>query len=183
VLNAQESADLLGAHVETIRRLARKGSLPAYKVGKDWRFNRVSLLNWSQAGPILQKKASLLAVDADPQERVRINCFLENAGYRVILVADGNEGLARIREHPIDLVLLNLNLTGMPGPVFIREIRTVHSQLPLIVVTGRRDSRLMLDTYHYGPFMVVPKPIEQASLLAAVRMTLRGTLSKRHAPQ
>jgi excisionase family DNA binding protein len=183
VLNAQEAANLLGAHVETIRRLARKGSLPAYKVGKDWRFNRVSLLSWSQAGPISQKKATLLAVDADPQERTRMHCFLENAGYRVILVADGKQGLVRIQEHPVDLVLLNLNLTGMPGPAFIREIRTTHSLLPLIVVAGRRDSRLMFDTYPYGPFMVVPKPIEQASLVAAVRMTLEGTLSKRQAPQ
>ena len=38
VLNAQETADFLGAHVETVRRLARRGQIPAFKLGKDWRF-------------------------------------------------------------------------------------------------------------------------------------------------
>lgn len=33
VLDAQEATGLLGAHVETLRRLARKGAVPAYKIG------------------------------------------------------------------------------------------------------------------------------------------------------
>jgi excisionase family DNA binding protein len=32
-------ADLLGVHVDTVRRLAREGRLPGYKVGKLWRFS------------------------------------------------------------------------------------------------------------------------------------------------
>ena len=44
-LNTHQAAALLGAHVETIRRLARKGAIPAFKVGKDWRFRKSSLLS------------------------------------------------------------------------------------------------------------------------------------------
>ena len=40
VLIAQEAAEFLGAHVESIRRLARSGAIPSYKIGKDWRFQR-----------------------------------------------------------------------------------------------------------------------------------------------
>ncbi|MBI4776937.1 MAG: helix-turn-helix domain-containing protein [Deltaproteobacteria bacterium] len=47
VLNAKEAADLLRAHVETIRRMARRGDIPAFKMGKDWRFHRQALLRWS----------------------------------------------------------------------------------------------------------------------------------------
>ena len=46
VLNTQETAALLGVHVETVRRLARSGALPSFKVGKDWRFRRDALLQW-----------------------------------------------------------------------------------------------------------------------------------------
>ena len=56
VLNSQEAARLLGAHVETIRRMARRGAIPAYKIGKDWRFNKIALLNWSQSNPALEKR-------------------------------------------------------------------------------------------------------------------------------
>ena len=46
VLNTQETAAFLGVHVETVRRLARSGALPSFKVGKGWRFRRDALLQW-----------------------------------------------------------------------------------------------------------------------------------------
>ena len=46
VLNTQATAAFLGVHVETVRRLARSGALPSFKVGKDWRFRRDALLQW-----------------------------------------------------------------------------------------------------------------------------------------
>ena len=179
VLSAQETADLLGAHVETIRRLARKGSIPAYKVGKDWRFNRASILNWSLAGPVPQRKATILAVEADSNERMRLNRFLERAGYRVVSVADGEDGLTWMQEHAVDLVLLNP--TGMPGSFFIREIRNTRPQLPLVIATDGNDHRLLMEAYLYGPFILVPKPIGRVSLVSTVRMILEGTLSKQQA--
>lgn len=183
VLSAQEAADLLGAHVETIRRMARKGSLPAYKLGKDWRFNKASLLSWSQSGPALQKKAIILSVDSDPYERAQISRFLEKAGYRVVSVASGKEGLAWIREHPVDLVLLNLIQTGTLGPLFIREARKANPQLPIIIVTDGSEIHLVMETYQSGPFILVSKPIERASLVSAARMILEGTLSNQQASQ
>jgi len=49
VLNAKEAAAYLKAHVETIWRLARRGEIPAFKVGKDWRFYKDALRSWSIA--------------------------------------------------------------------------------------------------------------------------------------
>jgi excisionase family DNA binding protein len=48
VLNAKEAADYLKAHVETLRRMARRGKIPAFKVGKNWRFHRDALRRWSE---------------------------------------------------------------------------------------------------------------------------------------
>jgi excisionase family DNA binding protein len=48
VLNASEAARFLRAHVETVRRLARRGELPSFKVGRDWRFHRQALLRWAE---------------------------------------------------------------------------------------------------------------------------------------
>jgi excisionase family DNA binding protein len=47
VINAREAAVFLKAHVETIRRMARRGEIPAFKVGKDWRFHKNALQIWS----------------------------------------------------------------------------------------------------------------------------------------
>jgi len=48
VLNAKEAAEYLKAHVETVRRMARRGEIPAFKVGKDWRFHKELLRQWSE---------------------------------------------------------------------------------------------------------------------------------------
>jgi excisionase family DNA binding protein len=48
VSNAKEAAAFLKAHVETIRRLARRGEIPAFKVGRDWRFHQDAVRRWSE---------------------------------------------------------------------------------------------------------------------------------------
>lgn len=46
VFTIKEVADYLGLHPGTIYRLARDGSIPAFKIGSDWRFNRESIDRW-----------------------------------------------------------------------------------------------------------------------------------------
>jgi excisionase family DNA binding protein len=46
VLNALEAAELLRMHPVTVRGLAKEGLIPAKKIGKEWRFNKLALLDW-----------------------------------------------------------------------------------------------------------------------------------------
>jgi excisionase family DNA binding protein len=46
LLTAQEAADLLGIHHQTIRRLARQGRVPAIRLGKYWMFRASELDAW-----------------------------------------------------------------------------------------------------------------------------------------
>jgi excisionase family DNA binding protein len=49
ILNAKEVAQYLHLHLLTVHKLAREGKLPAFKVGKDWRFRRSALEEWMRA--------------------------------------------------------------------------------------------------------------------------------------
>lgn len=50
VMTLEEVANYLRVHPSTIYRLVKKGQLPAFKVGSDWRFNQESIDTWrSQA--------------------------------------------------------------------------------------------------------------------------------------
>ncbi len=50
ILTLEEVADYLRVHPSTIYRLVKKGKLPAFKVGSDWRFNLAAIESWrSQA--------------------------------------------------------------------------------------------------------------------------------------
>jgi excisionase family DNA binding protein len=46
VLNAEEAAQLLRTSAWTVREEARRGNLPARKVGREWRFHRDAIVAW-----------------------------------------------------------------------------------------------------------------------------------------
>lgn len=46
VMNSSELAQMLGVHVNTIKRLALAGEIPARRVGRNWRYNRDTIREW-----------------------------------------------------------------------------------------------------------------------------------------
>ena len=46
VLTLKEAAEYLNVHRDTLRRRAKNGTIPAFKIGTDWRFYKSSIDNW-----------------------------------------------------------------------------------------------------------------------------------------
>ncbi len=174
VLNAQEAADFFKAHVETICRLARKGDITAYKIGRDWRFLRDALINWAETHQIQQKQHCVLVIDDEQGIRKMVGHFLEAEGYQVLLASSGIEGLMQLENKTVDLILLDLNLPGMNGSEFLRRCREADRDLPVIVITGYPDDDLMAEAMRYSPITLVAKPVERKRLMHAVHTVLNG---------
>jgi excisionase family DNA binding protein len=49
ILEAKDVAKYLHLHLFTVHKLARQGKLPAFKIGKDWRFRKVAIEEWVKA--------------------------------------------------------------------------------------------------------------------------------------
>lgn len=175
VLNAQEAADFLGGHVETIRRLARKGEIPAYKVGKDWRFRRSALLVWINEHPKQQKSPCILVVEDNENDAILVKILLDANGFYVLLAADGRSGLEVLHDEHVDLVLLDLRMPVMNGPEFLCELRNWNEDLPVIIHTGYPDGDLIKAAMRYGPFTLLAKSVPGTALLQAVHSAIKGS--------
>ena len=46
VMNIKEVADYLGVHTSTIYKYAQRGTIPAFKIGSDWRFSQKHINLW-----------------------------------------------------------------------------------------------------------------------------------------
>ncbi len=46
LVDSQEAAKLLGIHPKTLQRMARRGDVPAIRIGKFWRFRVSELDTW-----------------------------------------------------------------------------------------------------------------------------------------
>jgi excisionase family DNA binding protein len=183
VLTTQEAAAMLGAHIETVRRLARRGAIPAFKVGKDWRFSSQALRRWAAAQQeTRQQQPTVLVVDDDASVTKLMRRCISPLGCLVLTSGTGSEALDIIRWQPVDLVLLDLYMPEMNGAEFIAQFRQKQENTPVIIVTGHPESDLLVRAMQFGPLLLLQKPVQKAPLLSAVNLALQGRLSGQDSP-
>jgi len=80
--------------------------------------------------------AKVLVIDDEPNVRALLDVLLRSQGYAVTLADNGWTGLQLYRlEHP-DVILLDLNMPKLNGLAVLKQIRSVDSTQPVIVLTG-----------------------------------------------
>src|SRR5688500_18222030 len=82
-------------------------------------------------------RAKILVVDDDPNVLRVMKRGLAYAGYSVNEAATGESALANAREHPPDLVILDVMLPRLDGLEVCRRLRSGHPQLPILLLTAR----------------------------------------------
>jgi two-component system KDP operon response regulator KdpE len=116
----------------------------------------------------------VLIVDDEPQilRALRINLIARQ--YEVATAADGTQALAAARDQHPDIIVLDLGLPDMDGVEVIRTLRT-WTLVPILVLSGRTDSRDKVDALDAGADDYVTKPFSLDELLARVRAVTRRT--------
>ena len=118
----------------------------------------------------------VLVVEDDEVTRAKLAGYLEAAGYRVSEASDGRELREIMTGETVDLVLLDINLPGEDGLDLTRYIRN-HSDIGIILVTGRTDDVDRIVGLEIGADDYVTKPFNPRELLARVKTLLRRTTS------
>ncbi|HET6847379.1 MAG TPA: response regulator transcription factor [Gaiellales bacterium] len=114
----------------------------------------------------------ILLVEDDATIREMTQLSLQRDGFTVETAADGPSGLEAFRDHPPDLVLLDLMLPGLDGVSVCRAIRE-SSVVPVVMLTARSDALDVVVGLEAGADDYVTKPFEPAVLAARLRAVLR----------
>ncbi|MCR5859405.1 response regulator transcription factor [Mesorhizobium sp. J428] len=77
---------------------------------------------------------------------------------------------------PFDLALLDLNIPGVQGFDGLLQIRTSHPRLPVVIVSGHEDSRIISQALSYGAAGFIPKSSRKADLASAIRDVMEGAV-------
>ena len=172
LMTAHEAASFLRVHVETVRKMARRGEIPSHKVGSDWRFRKRALLDWSERHRVRSAPATMLIISGDRTARDAILEPLDRAGHR-LLIADSLElGIERLVEESPCLVFLDAQLVAPEGLAALARLRETHPDLPLVVVVGYSDSGMLHQIAHHPPLMLLAKPVGQRQLDRTVNAAL-----------
>lgn len=178
LMTLEEVSGYLRVTKKTIYRLLRRGSIPAAKVGHQWRFNKASIDEWLQEKSS-GARASILVVDDEEIIRTLFQETLEELGHRVAAVGTGSEALELVEKQDFDLVFLDLKMPKMVGDELFGRIKTIKPRLPVTIITGYPDSGMMARALAQGPFGVMNKPFNESDIIAAVNAFLQIATPKK----
>lgn len=117
----------------------------------------------------------ILVVDDEVHILELLKYNLEKEGYEVATATDGVACLASVREHPPDLIILDIMLPGLDGLEVCRRLRaqTETAAIPLIFLSARGEEMDRVLGLEIGGDDYVTKPFSPRELLARVKARLR----------
>lgn len=120
-----------------------------------------------------QEKLRLLIVDDEEASRYGIRRGLTTFGYNVSEAESAEAARALLRQQPADLMLLDVNLPGMSGLDFLRELQTptvANGNPPLvIIITAHGSERMAVEAVKAGAYDYLSKPFELDDLRLVVK--------------
>ncbi len=127
---------------------------------------------WRQYRGSVSTTATVLVVDDEKVLRDLVRPYLEAEGFSVVEARSGPEALHILRQGGVDLAILDVMLPGEDGFSVLRQARKF-SDVPVIMLTARRDEDYRVSGLRQGADDYVVKPFSTSELVARVVANLR----------
>jgi DNA-binding NtrC family response regulator len=114
----------------------------------------------------------ILIVDDDDDLRRMLGDLFQEQGYRVCDAASAEVALERVREREIDAVLSDVNMPGKSGLELVGELRRVHPETPVVLMTAFASVASAVDAMRAGARDYITKPFENDIALLAIERAL-----------
>ena len=101
---------------------------------------------------------SILVIDDEEVMRDVLGTLLRQAGFRVTVAADGQEGLALSRKHSFDAAIVDVMLPEMGGIEVLEELKKIDPDLVVLMITAFASVETAITAMKKGAFDYVAKP-------------------------
>lgn len=119
-----------------------------------------------------QGRVHILIVDDEPEVRALLRAGLEPEGFAVSEAGDGAGLMAALDAGGVDLVTLDVRLSGEDGFTLAREVRARHN-VPIVMISGKGDMIDRVVGLELGADDYIAKPFHMREVLARIRAVLR----------
>ncbi|HLF97980.1 MAG TPA: response regulator [Methylococcaceae bacterium] len=117
---------------------------------------------------------TVLTVDDSPSIRQMVSFTLKSAGYEVVEASDGQDGLDKARNKPMDLILTDQNMPRMDGVTLIKTLRGMPSykSTPILMLTTESGDAMKQQGKAAGATGWLVKPFDPQKLLEVVKKVI-----------
>jgi len=130
--------------------------------------NKLKLLTKVTEGNVMTTKEKILIVDDAAFMRMMVKDILTKNGYEVVEAEDGNDGLAKFKEHRPALVIMDIVMPNMDGIDALKQIKKVDGGAKIIMLSAMSVPSHIADSLIAGAVDFVAKPFQADYLTAAV---------------
>jgi len=116
--------------------------------------------------------STVFVVDDDPSMRASIQGLLKSASLRSESFGTAEEFLRNRRPEGPSCLVLDVNLPGVNGLDFQRQLADAGIQIPIIFVTGHGDIPMTVKAMKSGAVEFLTKPFDDQNLLNAIHQAL-----------
>ncbi len=118
--------------------------------------------------------AEVLVVDDNPIDRLRAGRLIDqDTRCHVSYAEDGTQAIACLANHPISVVVTDIQMEGMDGLNLVRAIRSQYASVPVIVMTGHGSEEAAMEALRVGATDYVPKQRLAQDLRSVLARALR----------
>lgn len=117
---------------------------------------------------------TVITVDDAATMRKMVSFTLRGAGYNVLEAEDGVRALEVLKQHPVDLIISDVNMPNMDGIEFTRQVRAnpTFQKTPVLLLTTETDPDSKARGRAAGATGWLVKPFKQEQLVAVVAKVL-----------
>lgn len=120
----------------------------------------------------MSEKLKILVVEDNDFVRMQVVRYLIDSDYDVCEAIDGGEAISTVKTNKIDLAIVDVRMEPVDGFEFIRALRGMNLQIPVILATGDNSPDVLEKCAEWNVGAVLIKPIKKDRLVTAVKRSL-----------
>ncbi|HLO95877.1 MAG TPA: EAL domain-containing protein [Burkholderiaceae bacterium] len=122
-----------------------------------------------------ERRRTLLLVDDEENIVAALKRLLRRDGYQILTANSGGEGLQRLAEHEVDVIISDQRMPGMTGVEFLRRAKELHPGTVRMVLSGYTELQSITDAINEGAiYKFLTKPWDDERLRAHVQEAFRS---------
>ena len=118
-------------------------------------------------------QSKIIVVEDNDFVRMQIVKFLQEDGHEVIESTDGQDALDKMTPE-IVLAIVDVRMEPIDGFEFVRSLRGMDNETPVILVTGDQNPDLLAEAGKWNIAAVLMKPVQRDRLIKTVSKTLQS---------
>src|ERR1700678_4165119 len=114
----------------------------------------------------------ILIVEDEENARKGYEALLRKWNWTILGVGSGEEALAKFQEFQPDLILADVELPGMNGLDFLKQLGDEILRIPAIIITGRGSDERVIQAIEAGAYWYIEKPLKPPVLRALIERAI-----------